>query len=547
MLTTRDLKSTWNSWFILSFIFILLVLIPNFNILLNIFKPASENWEHIKEYLLQDYIINSIILVFFTGVGSITIGFIPAWLITQYEFPGRDFFSWSLMLPLAIPPYIGAYTYEGLLNYTGLIQTLLRTKLGVEVDPAYFDIMTIEGAIFIYIIFLFPYVYLISKSFLAKQSGSLIEMGRTLGRSSWEIFFHIALPISRGAIVAGVSLVTLEVLNDYGVVKYFGIPTFSTAIFKSWFAMGDLSSAVRLSALLMGLVFVMLLLEKISRGGKRYSYSSTQIKPIARRKLTGLPAKLAGGLCSLILGLGFVIPTLQLLYWAWISYAQILDWEFLLFAFNSISVALFASAVTVIVAVIIANTVRLNDNLVAKIYSKIAILGYSIPGAVIAVGVLLFFTTLDDQLQQLFKLFGLEVSGLMLSSSIIMLIFAYVIRFLGIGYNSIESGFSKVGTSFAEASRTLGSGITETFFRVDLPMIKPALLSGFLLVLIEILKELPLTMILRPFNFDTLASKAFEYAGDEMIHEAAVSSLLIILVCGVAIYTIHNLQGSKGD
>ena len=547
MLENKKLKLGANSWFVLSFIFILLILLPNLNILLNILKPASNNWEHIKQYLLQDYIINSTILVLFTGIFSIVIGFIPAWLVTQYQFPGRDFFSWSLILPLAIPPYIGAYTYQGLLSYTGVIQTVLRTNLALNLKQSYFDIMTIEGAIFIYTIFLFPYVYLITKSFLAKQSSSLIEAGRTLGRNSLDIFFSIALPISRGAIVAGVSLVTLEVLNDYGVVKYFGIPTFSTAIFKSWFAMGDLSSAVRLSALLMMLVFIMLVVEKLSRGGKRYNYSSSQVRPINRRKLNGFKSKLAVIFCSIILGVGFIIPTLQLLHWAWLSYAQILDIEFVLFVANSLFVASLASFLTIIVAVIIANTVRLNNNLLSKIYSKVAILGYSIPGAVVAVGVMLFFIAIDEQLKFLLQFLGLKPNGLLLTSTIIMLIFAYIIRFLGIAYNSVESGFDKIGTVFSEASRTLGAGITETFFKVDLPMIKPALLSGFLLVLIEVLKELPLTLILRPFNFDTLASKAFEYANDEMIHEAAISSLIIIVICTAAIYFIHNLSRSKGD
>lgn len=517
----------------LSFFIVLLVLIPNFNILINIFKPASENWQHIKEYLLKDYVINSTILVLFTGVFSIFIGLLPAWFVTQYKFPGRDFFKWGLILPLAIPPYIGAYTYTGLLNYTGVIQTFLR-NFGVQLNQAYFDIMTIEGAIFIYTIFLFPYVYIITRSFLSKQSASLVESARTLGRSPFEIFWHVVLPISRGAIVAGVSLVLLEVLNDYGVVKYFGISTFSTAIFKTWFAMGDLNSAVKLSALLMLFVFGVLLIEKFSRGDKRFSYSNTKVRPVSRQKLSGINAYLVSGFCSLIFSIGFLIPTLQLLHWSWLSYAEILDLEFIVFSLNSLSVALLSSALIIIIAVIIANTARINKNIISKLYSKVAILGYSIPGAVIAVGILLFFITLDNKM------------NISLRSSIIMLIFAYIIRFLGIGYNSVESGFDKVGDSFFEASRTLGKGITETFFKVDLPMIKPAIISGFLLVLIEVLKELPLTLILRPFNFDTLASKAFEYAGNEMIHESAVLSMIIILICSTAIYYIHKLGSKEG-
>jgi iron(III) transport system permease protein len=514
------------------------VLIPNANILLNIFEPANENWNHIKEYLLQDYIINSTILVIFTGIFSILIGLIPAWLITQYEFPFRNFFKWALILPLAIPPYIGAYTYNGLLNYTGVIQTSLRNYLGINVNPTYFDIMNIKGAIFIYTIFLFPYVFIITRSFLAKQSASLVEASRTLGRSSFETFRYVVLPISRTAIVAGTSLVVLEVLNDYGVVKYFGITTFSTAIFKTWFGMGDLNSAVRLSALLMVFVSGFLLIEKFSRGAKRFSYSTTKIRPLSRIKLSGVKAFLVSTFCSLIFAIGFLIPTLQLLHWSWLSYAKILNIDFFIFSFNSIFVALFASILIIIISIIVANTVRISDSIFSKIYSKVAILGYSIPGAVIAVGILLFFLGLDR----------LIYSGrLVLTSTILMLIFAYIIRFLAIGYNSVESGFDKVGKSFFEASRTLGVGITKTFFKVDLPMIKPAVISGFLLVLIEVLKELPLTLILRPFNFDTLATKAFEYASDEMIHEAAISSIIIILICGLAIYGIHKLSARKGS
>ncbi|SJZ95216.1 ABC transporter permease [Selenihalanaerobacter shriftii] len=541
----RNFKSLFNIWSILSFIAILLVLVPNINILLNIFNPVTDNWEHIQKYLLKDYIVNSTILIFFTGIFSILIGLIPAWFVTQFEFPFRNFFKWALVLPLAIPPYIGAYTYNGLLSYTGVIQTSLR-RFGIAINLEYFDIMSMSGAIFIYTIFLFPYVYIITRSFLSKQSASLVEAATTLGRSSFETFWHVILPISRGAIVAGSSLVILETLNDYGVVKYFGIPTFSTAIFKTWFAMGDSNSAIRLSALLMALVFGLLLLEKFSRGGKRFSYSTTNIKPISRKKLSGIKAYMTSGFCFSIFSVGFLIPTLQLLHWSWLSYTDVLDIEFLLFAINSIFVALIASTLIIVIAIIIANTVRISDNILSKIYSKIAILGYSIPGAVIAIGILLFFIALDNRIEAIYKLLNFGPNELALKSSIIMLIFAYIIRFLGIGYNSVESGFDRVGNNFFEASRTLGVGITETFFKVDLPMIKPAVMSGFLLVLIEVLKELPLTLILRPFNFDTLSSKAFEYAGNEMIHEAAISSIIIILVCGVAIYRIHTVGDKEG-
>jgi iron(III) transport system permease protein len=514
-------------------------LLPNLNIFIELFTPASENWEHIKNYLLQDYVTNSIILVFFTGIFSIGLGVTSAWLITQYDFPLRKFLKWALVLPLAIPPYIGAYTYNGLLNYTGLVQTTLRNIFHFKINPAALDIMSLKGAVFIYTIFLFPYVYLITRSFFEKQSANLIETAKTLGKNDLQIFWKVALPISRSSIVAGTSLVIMEVLNDYGVVKYFGIRTFSTSIFKTWFGMGDLSSAVRLSALLMGFVFIVLISEKFLRGGRKYSSSTSRIKPLTRKKVSNKKGILIMMFPLLIFMVGFIIPTLQLIYWTWMSKSNLISFEIIRTAFNSLGVAIISSLLILITAVIIANTVRIKDNLLSKVYSKVAVLGYSIPGAVIAIGVLSLVITLDNKLEIIYTLLNIN-NNLLITSSIVMLIFAYFIRFLAIGYNSIESGFDKIGSNFFEASRTLGANVTKTFFKIDLPMLKPSLYSAFLLVMVEVMKELPLTLILRPFNFNTLATKAFEYASDEMIHEAALASLLIILISGIAIYYTTN-------
>jgi iron(III) transport system permease protein len=389
--------------------------------------------------------------------------------------------------------------------------------------------------------FLFPYVYTITRSFLEKQSASLIENARVLGRNSLEIFLYVVLPVSRAAIIGGVSLVILEVLNDYGVVKYFGIPTFSTAIFKTWFAMGDIESAARLSAILMFMVFTLLVLEKFLRGRKKFSYTTAEVRPISRQKLNKSTGILAFIYCLVIFSLGFLIPTLQLVHWSFLTYRKILSVKFWGLMFNSLSIALFSAGLIVIIALILANYSRINENLISKLYSKITVVGYSIPGAVIAIGVIVFFVKLDNSMYWLYKLLNTNSDKLVLSTSIIMLIFAYTIRFLAIGYNSIESGFEKVGKKFFEASRTLGMTTTETFLKVDLPMIKPAIFSGFLLVFVDILKELPLTLILRPFNFDTLATKAFEYANDEMIHEAAISSLIIIIISVILIYFFYRI------
>jgi len=537
----RQLRMSLNIWAVLSIVFALLILLPNVNILVNVFNEANENWNHIKEFLLKEYIVNTMIIVLFTGLFSIIIGTSLAWIISVFEFPFSSFFRWGLILPLAIPPYIAAYTYTGLLNYTGVVQRFLRNSLNVHVNQKHLDLMSMEGAIFIFTMFLFPYVYTITKAFLERQSASLIENARVLGRTPFEIFLLVILPVSRPAIVGGVSLVILEVLNDYGVVKYFGITTFSTAIFRTWFAMGDLDSAIKLSAILMLLVFGILTIENFLRGRKKFSYTSTKNRPIAKINLKGIKAVIAFGYTMVVFSIGFLIPTLQLIHWALLTYKKILNIKFLELMFNSLLIALISSGLLIVIALIIANYKRISDSLVARISSKITIIGYSIPGAVIAIGVIIFFISLDRKLYWFYKAINPDSGKLVLSTSIVMLIFAYIIRFLAIGYNSIESGYEKIGKKFFEASRTLGMNITKTFFKVDVKMIKTAILSGYILVFVDILKELPLTLILRPFNFNTLATKAFEYANDEMIHEAAISSLIIILISFTSIYFFHKI------
>ncbi|WP_369691325.1 ABC transporter permease [Desulfolucanica intricata] len=340
---------------------------------------------------------------------------------------------------------------------------------------------------------------------------------------------------------------SLEVLNDYGVVVYFGIPTFSTAIFKSWFGMGDLNSAIRLAAILMLMVAVVLISEKFFRRTQRYSDTTAKVRPITPQVLSGLKGMAAFSYCFLIFSLGFLLPTLQLLYWSLITYSSTLNYQFLQLLFNSLLLSLVAVLLIVIIAVMIANFCRINEHtVIAKIYANITVIGYTVPGAVIAIGVMVFFISLDNHLAWLYHLLNLNSSGLVLTASTVMLIFAYVIRFWAMGFNSIQAGFEKVGKKFFEASRTLGASTTETFVRVDLPMLKPAIFSSCVLVFVEVLKELPLTLLLRPFNFDTLATKVFQYASDEMLAEAAVPSMIIIGISFMTIFFFHH-AATRGE
>lgn len=542
MIRFRNLKANINMWWLLSTCFVCLVIIPNMSIFINIFNAPNDNFRHIQKYLLKDYLTNSTILMMGAGLLSIVIGVTLAWLVTMFDFPMKKWFRWALVLPLTIPTYIGAYTYHGLFNYTGLIQRFLRNQLGLQVNQAYFNMMSMKGAIFIFTIFLYPYIFIITKSFLEKQSPSLIETSRLLGKGHFAIFIKVILPICRGAIIGGASLVILEVLNDYGVANYYGIPTFSIAIFKTWFGMGDLDTVVKLSAILMTIIFILLYLEKLLRGRKRYSYTTSKIQPVTPTKLIGWKKHLAVFVCMAIFTLGFIIPVLQLIYWMAISYKKNVNIQILQLSSTSFFVAFVTASLIVFIAVIIANYSRISKGFLSKIYSRITVLGYSIPGAVIAIGVMIFFIGLDHNLYGIYRLFNPTSSKLILTTSIAMLIFAYVIRFLAIGFNPIETGFDKIGRTFHEASRVLGKSVTATFFKVDMKMIRPAIISGFILVFVDVLKELPLTLLLRPFNFNTLATKTYEYANDEMIHEAAIPSLIIIGISVLAMLVLNKVS-----
>lgn len=535
-----------NMWTVAAVAIIAALFLPNLTIVTGLFTPSNENWEHMKEFVLWAFIKNSLILVAATAGATIFIGLSLAWLIAQYQFPLRQFFKWALILPLSIPPFIGAYTYHGIFNYTGIIQTTFRERLGLELNPVYFDIMNLPGAVFIYTVFLYPYVYTITQVFLSQQSASLIESTRLLGKGPWRTFFQVVVPISRISIIAGASLVVLEVLNDYGVVKYYGIQTFTTAIFQTWFGLGDIETSIKLAASLMGFVILILLIEKVLRGRRQYSYSSTKVRPLPLLRLTGWKAVMATGYCLVILAFGFFIPVAQLIDWTILTFGTIPLAEFMTYMRNSIVVAGFSAAAIIVFALVVGNFSRLVQGKFAKLLPKLTVLGYSIPGAVIAVAVVTAFVALDEFLAPLYQMAGMNTT-LILSVSIVLLITAYIIRFFAIGYSSVETGYDKIGTDFQDASRLLGAGLTRTFFKVDMPMMKGAIISGFILVFIDVLKEIPLTLILRPFNFDTLSTKAFQYASDEKIMEASQASLLIIGISALAIVVFYKFLEKEMD
>lgn len=502
-----------------------IVLIPTIHILFGAFAPATENWGHIKQYLLKSYITNTAVLFVFSGLFASLIGVSLAYLITVFDFPLRNFFKWALILPLSIPAYIGAYTYSGMVDYTGVITNMLTRLTGKLI---LIDIMSMPGAVFIFSFFLFPYVYLISRAFFAKYTASLIESARMLGKNSFQIFFSVILPISRGVIATSCGLVLMEVANDYGVVNYFGINTFSIAIFKVWFGMNDINSAVRLCMYLMGFIFLIIALEKVLRGQKRFAITTSKVRTLTPLRLSLLQAYGATTYCAIIFCFGFLFPLLQLLWWATLTYSEVLNPSFIAAIVNTVAAAAICASIIVICSIILTNSSRISQNILLKTTTKLANVGYSIPGAVIAIGVLILFVWLTT--------FSERMWNYSVITSIYMLYFAYIVRFLAVGCSTVEHGFGKVGKTFFEASRTLGLSVTKTFFRVDFKMILPSIIGAFSLVFVDIAKELPLTLILRPFNYNTLASKVYEYAHDERIQYSAPTALIIIAICAISVY-----------
>ncbi|MEH7247726.1 iron ABC transporter permease [Neobacillus niacini] len=541
-LIKRNLKKEITGWWIISLVGAVVILLPILVIFSSIFQEPNENWLHIRQYLLTNYFENTIILVVLTGLFTAFLGVTLAWLIAAYDFPLKRFFRWGLLLPLSIPTFIAAYTYRTMLGYTGVVQTTLRNHFDYQLNPEWITVSGIGGAVFIFTLFLFPYVYMITRAFLESQSTSYIESARLLGRKPFAVFYKVVLPLSRPAIVGGSVLVIYEVLGDYGVTSYLGIHTISTAIFQTWFGMYDVNSAMKLAAWLMVIIVGIFFLERLLRQRRRY-HLSNKSRPLVPVKLKGIAGMAAFMYCGVVFLLGFLIPFIQLIVWAKMTFHKVWDATFFTLLYQTVYVAVLSTLIILVLAVVVANVCRSHSPF-SFILSKCVTLGYSIPGPIIAIGVLAIFISLDKWLAPMYFSMGLGEAPLILSLSLVMLIVGYCIRFMATGFNATEVGFEKVGTKYMEASRMLGMGLTKTFFKVDLPLIKGSLISGFILTFVEICKELPLSLLLRPFNFETLATKTYQYANDEQIHEASISSLLIILISILSVI-IFQILGKK--
>lgn len=534
------IKRNSNQWSLVTMAIVLFIALPVFTILIRIFAGPGESWSHLVDHVLLDYLHNSVYLVLGCGILCFLLGVSTAWVVSSYQFPFRKWFEWLLILPLSIPTYIAAYAYAGIVDYTGPIVSWSQLILGTD-QVLKLDIMHVGGLTFVLSLALYPYVYVATRSMFLRQSSSILEAGSMLGAGSLRRFLRIALPLSRPAIVGGLLLVFMEVLNDYGAAKYYGVSTFTTGIFRSWFSLGEPQTAIYLSALLMLFIFLLMFLERWQRRKIVYHTGAKSGRPLRRKKLTGKKGWIAFAICFIPVLFGFILPVSQLLYWAYLTAGKVFDQAFIQIVKYSFLLAAFAAVFSIIIAILLLFSTKWNKLPIIRYFAQSALLGYAVPGAVIAIGVMVPVVAFDQWYMELNRLIYDIDTGFLLNGSLMVLVYAYCIRFLVVGYNPIDATAQKTGKVFGEAAQTLGANRWRILWQIELPLLKKGIWSGAILVFVDVMKELPLTLILKPYGITTLAIKAYEYADDELIAESALPSLLVIAIGILPVILLNKL------
>ena len=520
-----------DSWSVGTLLAALLLATPVFYVTSFVFHPTGEVWAHLVDTVLADYVINSGLLLLGVGMGTLALGVSTAWLTTSCEFLGRRIFDWALLLPLAFPAYIIAYTYTGMFEYAGPVQSALREWFGWSRGDYWFpNVRSLGGAVVMLSLVLYPYVYFLTRAAFLEQSAYTLDAARTLGCNRLEIFRRVSLPFARPAIVAGLSLALMETLSDYGTVQYFGVSTFTTGIFRTWFGLGDSGAAAQLSVVLLVFVFVLLAAERFSRRRARYHHVGSRSRPLTKYVLSRRHGLGAAGLCLIPLLFGFFLPGGQLLVWSLHTAHIMVDDTFWQLVFNTVGIALAAAVLSVLLALLLAYGLRLKSSFWVRLAVRVASMGYAVPGIVVAVGVLLPFAALDNTVDAWAREHLGVSTGLLLSGTLFALVFAYLVRFLAVSLQAVESGLSNITPAMDETARSLGHAPASVVRRVHVPILTGTLLTAGLLVFVDVMKELPATLILRPFNFNTLAVRAFELASDERLADSSTAAVAIVLV-----------------
>jgi iron(III) transport system permease protein len=505
---------------------------------------AGDTLSHLVQTVLARYVGNTIVLVLLVGAGVAAGGTAAAYLVARHRFPGSQVFAWALLLPLAMPSYVMAYAYTDFLQYAGPVQTALRELFGWSRQDYWFpDVRSLPGAAAMFVFTLYPYVFLLARTAFAERPPALVEAARTLGLDRRQAFWRIDLPLARPAIAGGIALALMETLADFGTVSYFAVDTFTTGVYRAWFSLGDRAAAAQLACALLGFVIAAVALERASRGAARtYDSARGKTPPHARpAPLTGTRALAATVVCAIPLAVGFVIPMLILLR----LYAEGADTAFspryFEWSYNSLRVAMLAAVLAVTAAMLMAYAQRLAPGPATRAGNRLLNLGYAVPGTVLAIGVLLPLGALDNALATWWRAQTGGAAGLLLTGTLVALIYAYLVRYFAVAWNSVEPGFARITPAMDAAAQSLGAGPWRTLRRVHVPLLARTCAAAFLLVFVDVMKELPATLVLRPFNFDTLATQTYLFAKDERLAEAALPSLTMVVVGLVPIILLARI------
>lgn len=493
-------------------------------------RPQENIWPHLLNTVLPGYMWQTLELMVGVGFLTFVIGTATAWVVTMYEFPLRRILQWGCFMPLAMPSYIVSYTYVDFLNYAGPVQTWLRGAAGWATPGDYYfpEIRSMAGAIFVLSMVLYPYVFMTARASFLRQPVSQLEVARTLGKTTWEAFFAVALPQARPAIVVGITLALMECLNDIAAVGFFGVRTLTLGIYTTWLGQGNIGGAAQLAGVLLIFVLGLSWVERRARSQQPSSRQTPQQAASRRPSLTGWRGIGALLICLAPVFFGFILPGLILLKFAFEQFSNSFSAPYFIAAWHSLVLSGLAGIVVVGLGLILAYAYRARRTLGIRLVIRLASIGYAIPGTVLGIGVLIPFAAFDNGLDAFLRAsFGIS-TGLLLSGTVIAVVFAYSVRFLAISFGSLESGLEKVTPNLTAAARTLGRTPFKTMIEVDLPILRPALVTAALLVFVDCMKELPATLILRPFDFDTLATLVFTLTSLDQLEQSAAPALTIV-------------------
>lgn len=527
-----------SGWAILVALLCFLIIGPFLSIIWTATGDSGGLWSHLMETVFPRYVANTLILMFGVGALSLVFGLSTAWVISRYSFPGSKIFEWALLLPATVPAYIIAYTYTDILEYAGPVQVFLRELFGWKTARDYWfpEIRSMGGAILVMCSVLFPYIYLMARTAFRLTPASFYEVAKLHNKN---LFWSVGLPIARPAIIAGLALVLMEVISDFGTVEYFAIETFTLGIFNVWLGMNSLTAAAQIACVAFVFILFLLVVERIARNRQRFTDTSKRNAPLAKQRVKRGYAILCFLVCLTPILLGFVIPVSVLASFVLQGYS-VTDFEALLqTTFNSLSISFGAALLVMLIAFLMVLVVTYKKHPVLNVLTAVSATGYAFPGTVLAIGAVSFAGLVDDGLQKLIEdWIGIPFNGFLLGGTGLLLV-GYIVRFQAVGYGAVVSGVKRLSPNIMNASASLGQSFSTSLFLVATPLLRKSILAGGLLVFVDVMKELPMTLLLRPFNYETLATYVYQFAKDELLEQSALAALMIV-ISGVGPIAIMN-------